>query len=165
MRYLLSEVEFFLPTLEEYSGHVVVIRKDQLDGERLFVAPKDLLFASANFGSDEGQYKVIDHFADIVIFIAKCNGLNVSFDSKSQSTLQVIDETNNLEATLCTVHGKYVLITDLFTKNFELVRDFIQEHFGKVSVLTSEEDITAEPLEVKQSEKDELLSSSEEGDN
>lgn len=162
MRYLLSEVDFYLPTVEEYKSHVVVIRRDQLEGEKLFIAPRDLVFASASFGSSENKYNVIDNFADLIIFSAQDeHTFSINFDSSSESTLRIYDGETRTVATLCMVDGKYIILTPKHTDIIELVKKFIVENLGSEAfIIESEPEVELETKEtpaVSEVEKNALI--------
>ena len=131
MRYLISEVEFFIPTVEEYKDHVVVIRRDQLEGEKLYVAPKDLVFASAQFATDADEPKTIEHFADFVLFSANTKGLEVNFDPKNRDSIGFYDSAEDVSATIVSVENKFLILVEKETTNIRILRDFINGTLGE----------------------------------
>lgn len=83
MKYLISEVEFYKPTVKGFLGNIVVLRRDQLLGENIYVAPKDFEDVAASFSGEENSI-YFPNFADIIIFIKAINfGFSLSKDKTS----------------------------------------------------------------------------------
>lgn len=156
MRYLLSEVEFYIPTLKDFEKSVVVIRRDQLEGAKLYIAPKDLVFASAQFGSNSENTCSIPKFADIILLLIEIDsGLTVNYNINDPDTISLHSGSGKVSK-LKFIADSYLLITDDVSE----VREFIQlmvDNVGPVYIATSdyfESEDSPEPDEEENEEEE-----------
>ena len=123
MQYLISEVEVYVPTLDQFKKNVVVVRRDQLEGEKIYIAPKELVGVVGRFGSENNSV-AFPHFADIILFLKATNS---NFNYQSDINMVTII-TENDPIYLSSVDGEKVIME---------VSEFLNEARSLYDFLTS----------------------------
>ena len=123
MQYLISEVEVYVPTLDQFKKNVVVVRRDQLEGEKIYIAPKELVGVIGRFGSENNSV-AFPHFADIILFLKATNS---NFNYQSDINMVTII-TENDPIYLSSVDGEKVIME---------VSEFLNEARSLYDFLTS----------------------------
>lgn len=121
MKYLISEVEFYEPTIEQFKSKVIVVRRDQLEGEKLYIAPFEITKVAASFSDSENTID-IPNFADLILYFRTIN-VSFSYDSDTK-TISVICDDEAIELTY--IESKFLMEVDEFGPNCRNIYDFME---------------------------------------